>query len=146
MDTKGFSYFVLPCPIECNVKAGSLESIGQTCISPGDDAIIEAAFVQQPMVPAGFVVRYLLSVGDIQIIRQISDSPSFAVSAVGVYTIHTLVYDPLELNLSNIQLGITSIGTVNSWLISGGGDACGALDTKGLSFDVWKCQPLRLYY
>ncbi len=140
LDTKGFSYFVLPCPIECNVKAGSLESIGQTCISPGEDAIIEAAFVQQPMVPAGFVVRYLLSVGDIQIIRQISDSPSFAVSAVGVYTIHTLVYDPLELNLSNIQLGITSIGTVNSWLISGGGDACGALDTKGLSFDVWKCE------
>lgn len=139
LDTKGFSFFVIPCPIQCDAKAGSLQSIGQTCLEQGT-AIIEAAFATQPVVPAGFAVRYLLSVSDLHIIRQISTVPSFAVTTVDNYTIHTLVYDPNALNLSTIQLGITSIETVNALLVPAGGEICGALDKKGLSFEVLACE------
>ncbi|MBK7270038.1 MAG: hypothetical protein IPI07_11185 [Flavobacteriales bacterium] len=35
-------------------------------------------------------------------------TPSFEISAIGDYTIHTLVYDPNTLDLSIVELGVTT--------------------------------------
>lgn len=137
LDTKGFSYFVLPCSVSCDVDAGTLRRSSESCLQ-NSQATIEAAHEEAPLVPEGFEVRYLLSVTDLKVIRQISTTPSFVVTAEGDYTIHTFIYDPLEININDVRLNISSVAEVASWLLPDG-DACGAVDQKGVTFEVYKC-------
>lgn len=138
LDVKGFSFFVIPCPVVCDARAGTLRLASESCLLNGV-ATIEAAHDKAPVVPEGFEVRYLLSVTDLQVIRAISTTPAFNVSAVGAYKIHTLVYDPVQLNINDIKLNITRVADVDSWLYPSGGDICGAIDKKGVGFNVEKC-------
>ena len=69
----------------------------------------------------------MLTKGTELVIQRISQTAQFTVSELGAYTIHTLVYDPSTLNLSIIDLGVTTGFDVNVLLIQGGGDICGAL-------------------
>ncbi|MBK9401639.1 MAG: hypothetical protein IPN36_12510 [Bacteroidetes bacterium] len=52
-------------------------------------------------------------------------------SAGGIYTIHTLVYDPSTLNLGIVVPGTTTGFDVNALLIQGGGSICASLDVTG---------------
>jgi len=58
-------------------------------------------------------------------------TPEFNVAASGDYTIHTLVYDPNTLDLTSIDIGVTTGFDVNGLLIQGGGDICASLDVAG---------------
>ncbi len=137
LDTKGFSYFVLPCAVSCEVDAGTLRRSSETCLQ-NNQATLEATHEEVPLVPEGFEVRYFLSVTDLKVIRQISTTPSFTVTAEGDYTIHTFIYDPQEININDIRLNISSVAEVVSWLLPNG-DACGAIDQTGVTFEVHKC-------
>ena len=57
--------------------------------------------------------------------------PSFTVNQIGLYRIHTLVYDPATLNLGVVVFGQTTGFDVNSLLIQGGGSICASLDVQG---------------
>ncbi len=87
-------------------------------------------------VPMGFETIYLLSQGGVIIAT--NTAPTFDVTAVGNYTIHTLVYKPSTLDLSTaITLGVTQISDLEAMLVSGGGNICADLDTEGADVEVF---------
>ncbi|MBP7409552.1 MAG: hypothetical protein KA941_12410, partial [Flavobacteriales bacterium] len=87
-------------------------------------------------VPAGYQTLYVLTQGAGLVIQNVSATPSFEVNQGGLYTIHSLVYDPSTLDLSGVVLGTTTGFEVNSFLIQGGGSICASLDVAGAAFDV----------
>jgi hypothetical protein len=73
------------------------------------------------------------------VIQQAGFSPDFTVSDTASYIIHTLVYDPLTLNLSIITPGTTAAVDVLGLLIQGGGTICASLDVAGAPILVKDC-------
>lgn len=138
LDVAGAKFNVIVCAPICTAQAGKLKPDNDPCLINGKATLI-AKLYQNSIVPQGYQVRYVLTSGFGLVIQQISTTPSFVVNATGLYTIHTLVYDPNTLNLNNIQLGMTQASMVNSWLIYGGGTICGALDLTGATFQIKAC-------
>lgn len=120
--------------VPCDANAGTL--------TPGDGGClisslnISASANGDAVVPAGYETLYVLTSGSGLIIQAVSATPSFDVTVAASYTIHTLVYDPNTLDLSGIEIGVTSGVDVNNLLIQGGGDICGSLDVPGASVVV----------
>jgi hypothetical protein len=69
------------------------------------------------------------------VIEQVNVTPEFTVNASGNYTIHTLVY-PTGLDLSVVELGVTTGFDVNGLLVQGGGTLCASLDVSGAPIHV----------
>jgi hypothetical protein len=90
-------------------------------------------------VPAGFSTVYVLTNGEGLVIVNAGPVPSFEVTEEGLYTIHTLVYDPATLDLGIVEIGVTTGFDVNSLLIQGGGSICASLDVAGAQFNVTSC-------
>ena len=131
-----------PTPAECqncDATAGSLTGGRVTEEACGDTIRLAATVSQAPNVPPGYQVLYVLTQGTGLTIVQVSTTPVFAVTQPGVYTIHTLVYDPNTLDLSGVVLGQTMAGSILLQLIQGGGDICAALDVNGTRFTVPQC-------
>jgi hypothetical protein len=82
---------------------------------------------------------HILTRGSEQIIADVGPAPEFTVTATGLYTIHTLVYDPATLDLGAIELGATTTAAVNALLIQGGGAICASLDLAGAAYTVAAC-------
>lgn len=140
LDVAGAKFNVSACPPVCTAQAGKLKPDNDPCLQNGKATLI-AAIYQNSIVPQGYQVRYVLTSGYGLVIQQVSATPTFVVNTTGLYTIHTLVYNPNTLNLDNIQLGTTQASTVNSWLIQGGGSICGSLDLTGATFQIKVCPP-----
>ena len=136
LDVAGASFFLGTCPCEAN--AGRLEAVSQTCLSD-EGATIKAAEVNHALVPAGFEKIYVLTSGEGLVIEGVNAMPEFTVDSEGLYTIHTLVYDPTTLDLGIVVPGQTTGFDVNSLLQQGGGDICAALDVAGAPFHIGEC-------
>ena len=136
LDVAGAAFEVVECP--CEATAGTLIPSAEACID-GGDATLSAEVDESPVIPEGFNLLYVLTTGDGLVIQNVSESPEFTVDAQGVYTIHTLVYDPSTLDLSIVVPGVTTGFDVNGLLEQGGGDICGALDVAGAPFDIESC-------
>lgn len=120
------------CMMPCVSDAGTLTLNGSDLICYLSGTItISATPDGNIVVPAGYETLYVLTSGNDLVIQATSSTPSFDVSAVGDYTIHTLVYDPLTLDLSIVVPGTTTGFDVNALLIQGGGDICASLDVAG---------------
>jgi hypothetical protein len=76
---------------------------------------------------------------DSLVIQDVNTDPEFTVTAEGLYTIHTLVYDATTLDLSIVQFGTTKGGDVAGLLKQGGGDICANLLVAGAQFNVEQC-------
>ena len=87
-------------------------------------------------VPAGYSTVYVLTQGAGLTIVNAGAAPSFDVTEDGLYTIHTLVYDPNTLDLSIVELGVTTGFDVNGLLVQGGGAICASLDVAGAQYNV----------
>ena len=87
-------------------------------------------------IPDGYSEIYVLTSGAGLVIEQVNSAPEFTVCAEGLYTIHTLVYDPATLDLNIVVPGQTTGFDVNSLLIQGGGDICASLDVTGAPFNA----------
>ena len=140
LDLVGAPFNVTACPPLCTAQAGKLQPDNDPCLRSGKATLV-AKLYQNSIIPQGYQVRYLLTSGYGLVIQQISTTPSFIVNTTGLYTIHTLVYNPNTLNLNNIQLGATQLSTVDSWILHGGGSICAALDLIGATFDLKVCPP-----
>lgn len=138
LDVAGAKFSVEDCP--CDADAGTLAVDTENCadLTTGD-ATITASVATAPVVPDGFTSTYVLTSGAGLVIEGLSDTPSFTVNGAGRYTIHTLVYDTATLDLSTVQIGVTTGVDVNGLLFQGGGAICGALDVAGAAFDVEDC-------
>jgi hypothetical protein len=137
LDVTGASFSFGGCDFACLAEAGSLVPDSDNCLDGSADLV--AAVATAPGVPAGFEVLYVLTSGSGLVIEQVNAAPEFTVEMEGLYTIHTLVYDPNTLDLSIVEPGVTTGFDVNGLLEQGGGDICAALDVAGAAFEVATC-------
>jgi hypothetical protein len=141
LDVAGAAYTVEECIVICEADAGTLSGGGTVCLS-GGVATLTAVPDGNAVVPAGYLVAYGLSFGPDLIIQDAGLEPSFIVSAEGQYGIHTLIFDANTLDLTFLQLGVTTGAEVDALLIQGGGDICGSLDLVGAPFTVEICSSI----
>jgi hypothetical protein len=135
LDVAGAAFTVLLC---CDADAGTLSGGGEVCFED-NSATLTATPDGNIEVPAGFEVIYVLTEGAGLVIIDVNATPEFEVDATGSYTIHTLVYDPATLDLSIVEIGVTTGFDVNGLLIQGGGEICASLDVAGAAFTVLLC-------
>ena len=115
----------------CDANAGTITpTVNSICVE-GDFANLQAVPDGNMIIPPGFTVSYILSSGANSLVHQVDGSPQFTVSEEGLYTIHTLVYDPSTFDLNTIILEVTTINDLNVQFEQGGGDICAAMDLNG---------------
>jgi hypothetical protein len=137
LDLFGATFDVTSCP--CEPTAGSLRPDAQVCYDNINAAKLTAVIVNAPVIPAGYLRRYVLTSGANLVIENVSQNPVFNVTKTGNYRIHTLIYNPADLDLSTVIFGFTRAADINKLLIQGGGSLCGALDLTGALFEVTSC-------
>ncbi|WP_439151997.1 hypothetical protein [Winogradskyella sp.] len=116
--------------LSCTADAGTLTATATSVCSTGE-VMISAHANGDAVVPADYSVLYVLIQGEGLVIEQVNtEAPEFTVVGGGDYTIHTLVY-PNGLDLSIVELGVTTGFDVNGLLIQGGGELCASLDVAG---------------
>ena len=128
LDVPGAAFNVVEC--ECAADAGTLTADASEVCSDGETTI-SASIDTAPTVPAGYESLYVLTQGESLTIVNVSAEPSFTVSGGGLFTIHTLVYDPNTLDLGIVELGVTTGVDVFGLIVPGGGEICAALDVAG---------------
>ncbi|MBL0342784.1 MAG: hypothetical protein IPP71_18975 [Bacteroidetes bacterium] len=120
----------------CVADAGTLAAVNSNeCFKNGVGELAATAS-GTAVVPPGYSVIYVLTQGPGLVIQQVNSSPVFTVTTGGNYTIHTLVYNPLTLDLSIVVPGQTTGFDVNGLLIQGGGSICASLDVAGAPIAV----------
>ncbi|MDA7501667.1 gliding motility-associated C-terminal domain-containing protein [Chitinophagales bacterium] len=125
-------FTVESCAEECLADAGSLiANSGTYC--EGD--LISIGSTLAPQVPIGYEVEYCLINDGFFTIVGSSSVPQFIAPAVGEYSVHVVVYNPLEMNLSDFDTLLEIIAEFPS----GGGDICGDLTLSGSSILVQEC-------
>jgi hypothetical protein len=139
LDVSGAQFDVEAC--ECEAEAGVLETSNDPCLENGE-AFIDFEELTTPVIPDNYEVLYVLTSGNDLIIEQVSTETAFTVNSTGLFTAHTLVYNPATLDLSIVEFGVTSAFTVNSLLVQGGGDICAALDVAGVAYNIETCNGL----
>lgn len=120
----------------CEAEAGSLAPGSTTCVQEGGEAT--AVVVDEPVVPEGHTLAYVLTQGVDLIIIDLSGQPTWADLQAGDYTTHTFVY-PQGLDLGFVEFGQTTGFDVNELLAQGGGTICAALDVAGAAFTIENC-------
>ncbi|MBL0342787.1 MAG: T9SS type A sorting domain-containing protein [Bacteroidetes bacterium] len=117
-------------------SAGSLTATALYACFSGNSATLSATANGNAVVPAGYQTIYVLTSGSGLVIEQVNTTPDFTVNAPGLYTIHTLVYNPATLDLNIVVPGQTTGFDVNSLLVQGGGSICASLDVAGAPITV----------
>ena len=136
LDLDGATIDVIDCSTDCTAYAGTLESFKPVLCYQEGGSLIGAIAVGDAVVPPGFEILYVVTHGEDLVIDQVGEWPILTVDGMGLYTIHTLVYDPLTLDLSSIEFGVTTAAEVNALLIQGGGSICASLDLTGAEMIV----------
>ena len=126
-------------PADCDAIAGNLDiDLSPVCLA--DTVVtISATPLGNEVVPAGFSSVYVLTTGNDLVVTQVNTTPEFDVDSLGIYRIHNLVFDTNTLDLSLVDLGVTTASEVNALLIQGGGTICASLDLLGASTLVYDC-------
>ncbi|MEM8906289.1 MAG: gliding motility-associated C-terminal domain-containing protein, partial [Bacteroidota bacterium] len=123
----------LNCNPPCEADAGTLTIVpASSCLENGVANIVASPAGNQN-IPNGFEVRYLLTSGTDLTILQISATPSFEVTTVGTYTIHTLVYDPATLDPTAFNNAGAILDLINNQ------NLCAALDAVGATVSIEEC-------
>jgi|GEM_PF-1120912 len=127
-----------------NPDAGSIapDIMGVICTNGGLNVPLVGNPDGTAIVPPGYQLIYVLTSGENLVVQGVNAVlPQFTVSVDdqgngnGIYTIHTLVFNPATLDLTGVTTGVE----VNDLLIQGGGDVCGALDVPGARFELTTC-------
>ncbi len=124
--------------VENPITGGIVAFKDQDCLEEGG-TLIGALPLGGAHVPAGYSMIYLFSVAPDQVILGTSTAPYYTAPQVGVYGIHTLVYDPATLDLDDLMIGTTTIADLNAMLLQGGGGVCAALDVEGVHTAITDC-------
>ena len=127
-----------PCGEGVNPDPGKLISLSDTCLDGEYSALLLAEHSQLPVIPETFSSLYVLTKGSDLVILDTNSDPSFSVEETGTFRIHTLVYDPLALDLGTVQLGETTAGDVLAVISD---TICAALDVTGATFQIRTCIP-----
>ncbi len=140
LDVTGAAFTVVECE-PCDAEAGTLDAVlAELCLLDGS-ATMEAIEGEAAMIPDGYEQVFVLTQGINNVIISVSLTPVFEAGSPGLYTMHSLVFDPTTLNLASIELGVTTAAELNMLLQQGGGVICAALDLAGAVFTVEDCTP-----
>ncbi|WP_299227656.1 T9SS type A sorting domain-containing protein [uncultured Psychroserpens sp.] len=120
----------------CEADAGSMTAVMSQVELSNGTAMLSATAGGNAVIPDGFAQAFVLTQGDGLVILDYGFEPSFEVTSVGEYTIHSLVLDPTTLDVTTIELGVTTGFDVFELLIAGGGDICASLDVAGAPIKV----------
>lgn len=127
--------------IDCDEDAGTITAENTNlCLTDGT-ADLTATLNDDAVIPEGFQMIHLLATGPDPVIVQGALTPSFEVTTAGTYTIHTLVYDDSTLDLGTLVFGTTTVASINTMLVQGGGGICASMDLVGATFIVEECLP-----
>ena len=129
----------MECEPPCIAFAGGMSIDSTTVCLQNGQAVLTASPTGTAILPQGFEQRFLLTRTNGLIIEQVGSTPSFTVSSVDVWRIHSLVYDPSTLDLGNIQFGATSAYDLQNMLLQGGGSICASLDISGAPVKTGAC-------
>ena len=141
LNVSGAPFKVYVCEPTCTASAGTISSNNpDICLTEGS-AELSATAVGGLEVPPGYSTLYVLTRGTGLVIQAVGTDPEFTVTSAGLFTIHTLVYDPTTLDLSTVVPGQTTGFDVNALLQQGGGTICASLDVAGAEFQVADCGP-----
>ena len=121
--------------LPCEADAGTLTADADEVELVNGEAVISATPNGDINIPVGFESIFVLTTGAELALIDAGATPSFTVNAIGLYTIHTLVYDPNELNPGDLALdGSLTGGDVLALIESNG--YCASLDAAGAPIDV----------
>ena len=144
ISTVGVSFNLEPCVVACTTDPGSLtplpitDSTGNEACYDGENCVdIMAEINTEPVLDSGYTLLYVLTSGTDLVIEETGSEPSFCVADSGRYTIHTLVYDSTNLDLSGIVPGETTGADVLDLIAAS--DTCAKLDVPGAPFDIPYC-------
>ena len=122
--------------LSCQADAGNLViDNAMECFENGE-ATISATSLGNINAPPGFGIVYVLSEQPSNVVVSIENDADFTVNIAGNYTIHTLVFEMTTNLPDSIILNQTTISTIESWMIQGGGSFCGDIDLGGASAEV----------
>ena len=125
-----------PMPV-CLAEAGTLTAEEENVALDDGAQIITAIPNGDVVVPDGFSLVYVLSMGEDRVIQETSEIPSFLVFETGIFHIHTLVWDPVTLDLSTaIEFDLSTSPEIGALFSEGGGSICGSLDVPGTTITV----------
>ncbi|MCB9185345.1 MAG: T9SS type A sorting domain-containing protein [Flavobacteriales bacterium] len=119
-----------------NPDAGALEADENPACWSAPFITISATADGNAVEPSGYQTTYLLVDGNGDVVSS-AGSPSFAVTSMGDYVIHTLVYDPNTLTPGDYSTAADLLAV----LTQGGGSICAALDETGAAISVVDCTP-----
>ena len=138
-DLELFCSAVIP-EVACVSDAGSLSPVidsMETCYDGTNCVEISAEVSTDPVLDDGDAILYVLTSTDSLVIQDTGSEPTFCVEGTGTFTIHTLVYDTVTVDLSGIVLGETKAQAVLNLLAEV--DTCASLDVAGASFVIDSC-------
>ena len=93
----------------CPVNAGTLsQGSVSSCLEIHTTTTVSATVNNDAVIPQGFSQIYVLTLGSNLIIQQTNNTPVFSINNPGLYTIHSLVYNPTTLDLTSIVMGVTT--------------------------------------
>jgi hypothetical protein len=126
----------------CTADAGTLTIDQATVELVNETETVSATPNGDIVVPDGYAVVYVLTMGENLVIKQTAATPSFQVGMTGNYTIHTLVYDDDPesddfLDLSVVVPDTTTGGEVAAIIEQNG--LCASLDVAGAAVEVVAC-------
>jgi hypothetical protein len=139
LDVVGAPIVVEDCTEPCTADAGTITADLDVVCFIADETVVSATPDDNSVVPDGYSTVYVLTAGPELLIVDVATTPNLLIPAVGAYTIHTLVYDPLTLDLGIVELGVTTGFDVNALLIQGGGTICASLDVAGAPVTAEVC-------
>jgi len=120
----------------CLAQAGAMNSASTNgCVEPESGALISASSTGAN-IPSGFIQEFLLT-SDGFVLEDRGTSPNFVVDAEGVYTIHSIVYNPATFNLTQFTKGISTAFNIRSAYRSQG--ICANIDIVGVQVQVESC-------
>ncbi len=115
LDLFGATFDVTACP--CEPTAGKLKPEIQVCYDNITPAKLTALVDIAPVIPAGYQRRFVLTYGPNLVIENVSLNPTFNVTKTGTFRIHTLIYNPADLDLSTVIFGLTKATDISKLLI-----------------------------
>ena len=120
---------------ECTADAGTLHIDDSPLCADENGCVTASATPNGDIhIPNGFSSIFVLTSGPGLVIEQVNSEPTFDVCGEGLYTIHTLVYDPSTLDLGIVVPGVTTGVDVLTVVTDNG--ICASLDVVGAPFII----------
>ncbi|MDX9750926.1 MAG: T9SS type A sorting domain-containing protein, partial [Flavobacteriales bacterium] len=139
LDGTGATVEVVDCTDDCTAYAGTLSPVAPEVCHVAAGTVVAATHNGDAIKPVCFERIYFLSMGAQQVLINASVTADFVVDATGLYTIHTLVFDPHTLDPNSVTFGLTTTAQLEALLVQGGGTICASLDMAGAVVQVVDC-------